>query len=171
MSEGSGALERQGGAGGRPGAVRRGRVPTMPELVAPLPLAVVAVLALNDHVLKARWPGVVTGKLSDVAGCFVLPLFLSAVLAVVTGWAPRARLTAGAIAAAVFFAAMKLSPLAASWAAGALRAVWAAVGVRSGPIVADPTDLVALPLVAAAWVYGRNRSGTARGAASPRRPR
>lgn len=26
----------------------------------------VAVLALNDHVLKATWPGLITGKLSDL---------------------------------------------------------------------------------------------------------
>ena len=50
--------------------------PAMREFFGPLPLAAVALLAVNDHVLKARWPGLVTGKLSDVAGCFLLPLFL-----------------------------------------------------------------------------------------------
>lgn len=129
-------------------------VPPIPELAAPLPLAAVALVAVNDHVLKARWPGLVTGKLSDLAGCFVLPLFVSAVLALTTGWRPRVRLGAGVAFTLASFSALKLSPLAASAVAGALRLAWAPLGVAGGPIVADPTDLVALPLVAAAWTYG-----------------
>ncbi|WP_345393526.1 hypothetical protein [Nonomuraea salmonea] len=31
------------------------------------------VLLVNDHLLKAAFPGVVTGKLSDVAGLLVAP--------------------------------------------------------------------------------------------------
>ncbi len=54
------------------------------EFFAPVPLAAVALLAANDHFLKAWWPGFVTGKLSDISGCFFLPLFLSAFLALGT---------------------------------------------------------------------------------------
>lgn len=132
----------------------RVRVPPMPELVAPLPLAAVALLALNDHVLKRRWPGLVTGKLSDLAGCFVLPLFVSAVLAVATRWPPRLRLGLGVAATVVFFSALKLSPVTADAVSGALHLVWGPFGLPRGRIVADPTDLVALPLAAAAWVHG-----------------
>jgi len=35
------------------------------------------VLAVNDHVLKAAWPGVVTGKLSDVAGPVVVAIVIA----------------------------------------------------------------------------------------------
>lgn len=130
------------------------RVPPIPELAAPVPLAAVALLALNDHVLKRACPGALTGKLSDLAGCFVLPLFLSAVLALATRWPARARLAAGAAATVAFFTALKLSPAVASTTAGALAAAVGVAGLRGGPLAADPTDLVALPLVLAAWAFG-----------------
>ena len=43
-------------------------------LLHPVNLIAMLVLGLNDHWLKAAWPGLVTGKLSDVAGLVVLPL-------------------------------------------------------------------------------------------------
>ena len=42
-------------------------------LGAPPTLLALAVLVLNDHVLKQAAPGVVTGKLSDVAGLVLAP--------------------------------------------------------------------------------------------------
>ncbi len=129
-------------------------LPPIPELTSPLPLAAVALLAANDHVLKRTWPGLLTGKLSDVAGCFVLPLFVSAVLAVATSWAPRRRLALGAGATILFFAALKLSPAVAASVAGALDVLWAPLGRGGGRIAADPTDLVALPLALAAFAWG-----------------
>ena len=38
----------------------------------------VAVLVVNDHALKAAWPGLVTGKLSDVAGSAMMGTLLTA---------------------------------------------------------------------------------------------
>ncbi len=38
------------------------------------------VLVLNDHVLKQAYPGMLTGKLSDVAGLVVAPLLLGVLL-------------------------------------------------------------------------------------------
>ena len=67
--------------------VRRsdGCVPSL--LLHPLPLAAIALTALNDHLLKGSGalPGWLTGKLSDFAGLFFFPI------AVVAAWrAPRA---------------------------------------------------------------------------------
>jgi hypothetical protein len=132
----------------------RPAIPRIPELTAPHSLIAVAVLALNDHVLKAAYPGLVTGKLSDVAGCFVLPLFVSAVLAIATSWPARIRLGAGVAMTFVLFAAIKLSPIAAAGVADILEGLWTLVGRRSGRLVADPTDLVALPLALAAYAHG-----------------
>ncbi|GAA3121815.1 hypothetical protein GCM10020001_047700 [Nonomuraea salmonea] len=42
-------------------------------LCHPVTVAGVLVLLVNDHLLKAAFPGVVTGKLSDVAGLLVAP--------------------------------------------------------------------------------------------------
>ncbi|MEY9962512.1 hypothetical protein ABIA33_000538 [Streptacidiphilus sp. MAP12-16] len=38
-------------------------------------------LAVNDHLLKREWPGMVTGELSDVAGMLVAPPLLAVGLA------------------------------------------------------------------------------------------
>ena len=123
----------------------------------PLPLLAVAVLALNDHLLKGSGvlPGWLTGKLSDVAGMFFFPLFLSALLALVVrppAWlAGRVEATSALLTAAIF-CAVKLSPSASgAWelATGALRG-----GVRVHN-VCDPTDLVALPLCALSVLYSK----------------
>lgn len=82
------------------------------------------VLVLNDHVLKARFDSLLTGKLSDVAGLVVVGTLLSVLLGC----------RYGLIVTAICFALLKTIP-----AAGVLVAP-----VLGGPTVADPTDLVAL---------------------------
>lgn len=135
------------------------RLPPIPEFFAPLPLAVVAVMALNDHVWKAQFHNAVTGKLSDVAGCFFLPLFISAVLALVTRWAPLIRLHVGGVATALFFFALKSSQSNADAVCGAMDVVGRLVATSCGRILADPSDLIALPFTALAVLYGARRAG------------
>jgi hypothetical protein len=130
------------------------RIPLLPELLSPLPLLAAALLALNDRVLKARWPGLVTGKLSDLAGAFVFPLFVSAVLALATRWPLRRRLAIGVAATVLLLGAVKLSPAAARFTAAALDTIWTPLTGHRNAIVPDPTDLVALPLAALAYAYG-----------------
>jgi hypothetical protein len=108
-----------------------------------LTLVALVLLLVNDHVLKAAYPGVVTGKLSDIAGLVVAPpLFALLILTVSRRW--------GAIAAValtgVGFAAVKTLPAAASIASEA----WS---VRRGPslVRADVSDLLALPALGLAW--------------------
>lgn len=133
------------------------------ELLRPVPLAALAVLLLNDWVLK-RWdaaPAVLTGKLSDVAGLVFAPLLVTAVLDVVLMVAARAgapvdfrlgprRLLAAVLAVGALFAAVKLSPAAAA----ALVAAAGSVGL-DWRIVSDPTDLLALPALGVALWVGR----------------
>jgi hypothetical protein len=103
---------------------------------SPVVLGAAALLALNDHVLKGahllpRW---VTGKLSDFAGLFLVPVVAAAVF-------PRSRPRAphvAALVAALVFAALKTSPAACAWLG--------AVGVR---VACDRTDLLALPMLLA----------------------
>ncbi len=128
------------------------------DLVHPVPLAAVGVLALNDHLLKGAGllPGAVTGKLSDFAGLFFFPLLLAAIAGGICR-ALRGRdiddrrslAAATAIATAAGFAAVKLLP-----------AVNALVARTWGAMVMDPTDLIALPMVglAAAWMLRRPRA-------------
>jgi hypothetical protein len=132
-------------------------------LLHPVALGALAVLILNDHVLKARYPGWVTGKLSDVAGMIVFPLFACAICAIVIRRADRQRMVAVCVAAtALGFALVKLWPPAThacELTLGALQWPFSA-GLQGGfadlapvAIVRDPSDLLALPFAAIAlWL-------------------
>ncbi len=141
-------------------------------LLHPVSLAAVALLVVNDHVLKAAWPGLVTGKLSDVAGLVFFPLLLAAVAQQLRpGLRLRSTVAACAWLTALVFAAIKLSPLAGDAyrvGLGALqwpfRAMLALVHDHGLPTLArvaltpDATDLVTLPAVlVAVWLARRPR--------------
>ncbi|WP_410615692.1 hypothetical protein [Amycolatopsis sp. lyj-109] len=113
-------------------------------LAHPLLVGATAVLLLNDHVFKHVWPGPVTGKLSDVAGLLVAPPVLGLLLGLFL-----ARRTAAAAAVLATGAGFALVKLTAAGAGGA-SAAWSVV---NGPsvVLADPTDLVALPALGLSW--------------------
>lgn len=133
------------------------------ELLRPVPLAALLVLVLNDWVFKpsTALPPALTGKLSDVAGLLLAPLVATAVLDCALMAAARIgapvdfslgprRLHAAALSIGAVFTAVKLSPTAAAAlidAAGAVGLDWR--------IAVDPTDLFALPALAAAVWLGR----------------
>jgi hypothetical protein len=103
-------------------------------------------LIVNDWLLKPRWPGAITGKLSDLAGLIFAPVVLSAAIGLVTRRAlTRTRLLACIAATGAVFAALKLAP--SSLALGPLH------------FVADRTDLLCLPALAVAYWIGRDELG------------
>ncbi|RCG32615.1 hypothetical protein DQ384_03735 [Sphaerisporangium album] len=103
------------------------------------PLTVVAALVLlvNDHLFKPMWPGVVTGKLSDVAGLIAAPPLLNLLIRL-----PRTSILVTGAA----FTLVKTTVTSAALASQAWTLAW-------GPsqVLADPTDLLALPALYAAW--------------------
>ena len=127
------------------------------EFIAPFPLAAVALLAVNDHLLKAAFHNTLTGKLSDIAGCFFLPLYVSALLSLVPRLSLRARLYAGAAVTTVLFASVSVSRVAADAVCRWIQVLSAPLGYPVLRIAADPTDLICLPLVAVAVAYGLSR--------------
>jgi len=134
----------------------------MPEFFAPLPAAAVGLMVLNDRVLKPRFHNAVTGKLSDIAICFFLPLFTSALLGVVRPGHPRARVLVGAAIAAFVFAALEIwEPFQQAFLVG-LRRVGAPLGLRHFVFTSDPSDLLALLVVPLAVAYGCKRLGKTR---------
>jgi hypothetical protein len=149
-------------------------------LLHPAALLALAALIVNDHWLKAAWPGLVTGKLSDLAGLIVFPLFLVGAVEVGQWLAgrwhgPDRRLLLWCtIATSAVFALAKTVPAAnllyeQSW--GFLQCVPAGIGAAvSGSVspapwsvrlVADATDLLCLPAVALAYWIGRGRNAAA----------
>jgi hypothetical protein len=145
-----------------PEAARAGAGPLpVGELFHPAALLALVVLVGNDWWAKRVCPGLLTGKLSDVAGLVVAPLALSAAwgcarwLAAALGGRVdpslgRRRLALCLAAVALPFVAAKTSPAAAR----ALAEGLALLGGRPR-IVCDPTDLLALPALAGAWWLGR----------------
>jgi hypothetical protein len=134
-----------------------------------VPLAAIAVLVLNDHVLKAAYPGFVTGKLSDVAGLAFFPLLLVAAYELVTKRPASAEaLVTAVVTTALVFSLVQIWPLATDayrWGLGAIQ--WpvraAAAGTAEVPIVPvqvmpDPTDLITVPAVLIALATGWRRA-------------
>jgi hypothetical protein len=134
-----------------------------PEFFSVWPLIAVAVLAVNDAVLKATFHNVVTGKLSDFAGCFFLPLYVSALLKMLAPTLPlRARLGTGAVVTLAIFVPASVSRQAADAICAAIAILGKPLGLGPFRIAADPTDLIALPMVAAAYHYGTRSADRAR---------
>jgi hypothetical protein len=129
-----------------------------PEYFSALPLAAVALFALNNGVLKRAWPGLITGKLSDVLICFFLPLFVSALLERVSRLAVATRMAIGIALTATIFIAVKTSAIASGLLDRDIARLLAPLGIHTAPNRVDVTDLCALPMLAVAWLYARRKA-------------
>jgi hypothetical protein len=143
----------------------RAEAPALPvgEAMHPVTLAAVALLVVNDWLLKPRLgPSLITGKLSDIGGLVFAPVVLSSAIGLVLhGLAKlgvhvdpslsRRRLIACIVATGAGFAAVKLSPAAATYLADALSLMG-----RRAEIYLDRTDLLCLPALAIALWIGRD---------------
>jgi len=124
-------------------------------LAQPVTLGSIALLLINDHLLKGHYPSALTGKLSDFAGLFFFPFLLAALFglagAAVARFLPEGlagiRFLPDKVAhtaqlsfaiTAMAFAAVKVIPAANSAATAALEALLR-LPVR---IVLDPTDRI-----------------------------
>jgi hypothetical protein len=146
-------------------------------MLHPVALASLAVLVVNDHVLKARFPGLVTGKLSDFAGLVFFPLLLVALTEVAlralgrfTRPSRRALLVCVLLTGVVFSLTKTWEPAGDGYRAALGALQWPAFAVsalaRGAPVppvrtvrhTVDPTDLIALPSLALAFAIGRRRT-------------
>jgi hypothetical protein len=114
------------------GVVRRRGLLTSPVFAASIGLLVV-----NDHVLKATWPGAVTGKLSDAAGVAMIAIVIAALCR---------RADVALVTTALAFTLLKTVPVVARWAAPVL----------GGVTRTDPWDLLALVVLVPVWWWLRH---------------
>ncbi|MFL6245198.1 MAG: hypothetical protein ACJ74H_04180 [Thermoanaerobaculia bacterium] len=106
-------------------------------IATPVYLVSLVALVVNDLCLKTIWPGVITGKLSDVAGLFVFAVFFSCLLR---------RPALVSIITGVLFVCWKspiADPLVMFW--NAHVSVWPVSRVR------DLSDLVAIAILPLAY--------------------
>jgi hypothetical protein len=138
------------------------------ELANPVSLAAVALLAVNDHLLKGAGiiPGALTGKISDFAGIFFFPLLLTALVdtllfvVVTAGEAihvtigvdyrlKRWKLIAACVVTLIAFSSIQLwQPAANIYAQGMCE-----LGFPSR-VTMDPTDLIALIMLPLSYAFG-----------------
>lgn len=107
-------------------------------LLTPLFLLGLAILLLNDFILKYEYSNVLTGKLSDIAGLFIFPIFFSAIF-------PRNNKVVYALTILIF----------GYWnttLAQGLIDFFNNIGVHIGRIV-DPTDFFALAVLPFSYIH------------------
>jgi type IV secretory pathway protease TraF len=130
------------------------------------------ILALNDHFFKGSGylPSILTGKLSDFCGLFFFPLLCTACFDVllsacnallgrcVFDASLRTRkLVISGLATAAFFSALKINAAFAAHYVALIEHIDVANVFPPARIVQDLSDLVALPMIALAVVFGRSR--------------
>jgi hypothetical protein len=126
-----------------------------PEFFSLAPLLAVALLTVNDHYFKGAFHNTLTGKLSDFAGCFFLPLYVSAMLAFVTRWSLERRLWVGALTTLAIFIPVSVSRPAADFVCRMVEWVAIPLGIGAQRIASDPTDLIAVPMICLAVLYAQ----------------
>jgi hypothetical protein len=145
------------------------RVTAATALLHPIALVALAVWLVNDHWAKAALPGLVTGKLSDVAGLIVFPLIPVCAAAL---WRERrggsppgmAWTAAWLVATGAAMAAIKLADPAAwayrhglALAQWPVRAGWQLISAGDVPqlqpvqLTMDVSDLLTLPALLVPW--------------------
>jgi hypothetical protein len=129
------------------------------SLAHPVSLAAIGLLVLNDQVLKPAWPGLITGKLSDVAGLVFFPLLVIAAVELVAGRRIRSVAVIAIISTAACFSLIQLWDPAADFYRHGLgylqfpfrRLLSGAATPVPVSHTADLTDLLALPALFVAW--------------------
>jgi hypothetical protein len=129
-------------------------------LAHPVSLVAIAVLVVNDHLLKAQFGTWWTGKLSDVAGMVFFPALVAVVMAAVAPRLTQRQVVALAVTVtALGFAWVKTADAGAATASAVLTGL-------AGPsaVLKDATDLLALPALMLAAYVGWRVTGDARAA-------
>lgn len=132
-------------------------------MLHPVALSAVALLALNDHYLKAAYGNWLTGKLSDLSGLIFFPLFLLSVVEI--SRAPFTRSWRVGVSAlylslgitALLFVSINVHAATADFYARSMQVVLSCLGPEGARTryVADSTDLLVLPFLLVPYLLAR----------------
>ena len=117
----------------------------------------IALLLVNDHILKVVCPSWITGKLSDFAGLFFFPFIVAAGLSFLLSKYKVPSIRVGQIAfgfVGIWFILLKTFPLVNFLTTGLTSRL---LGFPT-KFVMDPTDLVALFAMFPAWIIWQQPS-------------
>jgi hypothetical protein len=125
-------------------------------LAHPVTIGAVALLVLNDHVLKGWTPGPLTGKLSDIAGLFFFPILATFLLGRLSRrWPARTVALAAFTLCAAGFALLK----AHTGINSTVRELAASALGMHLQLALDPSDLWALLVMPPAFLLWLNAEG------------
>ncbi len=133
-------------------------------LCSPLSLGAMAALLVNDHLLRRFWPSWITGKLGDFAWLLFFPFVLAWVWALIL---PRRENWGRGLAFGITGGVFALAKTIPACHALVVRAAEWALGCPVG-LVRDPSDLIALISLAAAWMMWERAPVREARPASPR---
>lgn len=137
---------------------RGAQAPRSGEFFAPLPILAVGLMVVNDTILKPTFHSELTGKLSDIAVCFLMPLFLSELLGIALAVRPAIRLWLGAAVTAVLYTLLEVYLPFTRIVLELLSAIGPVLGIqRPFRMTSDVTDLYCLALIPLAVLYGKAR--------------
>ena len=141
------------------------------RLIHPLTLSALALMWLNDTVLRLLWPSWWTGKLSDFAWLIIAPLLLAVVFALFLPLSMRSRKLDWSLALALGMTGAAFTLVKVVPAANILATRIMSVLLGQPPALApDPGDLLALPALGlVAWLWLRPQAHPAPLRAAPLR--
>ncbi|MCX2485736.1 hypothetical protein [Pedobacter sp. MR2016-24] len=112
------------------------------NLLSPPFIFCLVLLIVNDLLLKAAFHNVLTGKISDVCGLFIFPVFWSAIFPKFKSWV--------FILSGILFVFWK-----SEYASGLIELMNTVFPVAR---TVDPTDLLALPVLLLGWLYVKGKT-------------
>jgi len=131
-------------------------MPRSPAFFTVPALAAVLLFGANNLWAKNAFPGMWTGKISDFAFCFFMPLFIAYGLES-WGMPRRWALRSGAGATILSLVAVKSWPTVSTGLDSVIRTFWSPWGLTPRSNQMDASDLWALPMVILAYIYAIRR--------------
>lgn len=128
-----------------------------PEFFNRYVLLAIVLFAANNFWLKAMYGNWLTGKISDFTFCFFFPLYLSALISMISTAEVRIRVMAGALLTLLVFSAVKLSPFCSEFLNSVISPISKIIFQRQSLNSVDISDLIALPFILIAICFGLSR--------------